>query len=111
MWRPKINLASAVLSTGNQQWGTYGKKFFELSNHLGNTMVVINDVRKNDNAPFESNVINANDYYAFGGQMPGRSYTLDSNPAYRYGFNGKENDNEVKGAGNQQDYSLSFIIS
>ncbi|MEO6549320.1 MAG: LamG-like jellyroll fold domain-containing protein [Ferruginibacter sp.] len=25
---------------------------------------------------------------------------------YRYGFNGKENDNEVKGEGNQQDYGL-----
>lgn len=26
--------------------------------------------------------------------------------AYRYGFNGKENDNEVKGEGNQQDYGM-----
>jgi RHS repeat-associated protein len=26
--------------------------------------------------------------------------------AYRYGFNGKENDNEVKGDGNQQDYGM-----
>ncbi|HVG14992.1 MAG TPA: RHS repeat-associated core domain-containing protein, partial [Chitinophagaceae bacterium] len=26
--------------------------------------------------------------------------------AYRYGFNGKENDNEVKGEGNQQDYGF-----
>jgi RHS repeat-associated protein len=26
--------------------------------------------------------------------------------AYRYGFNGKENDNEVKGSGNQQDYGM-----
>jgi RHS repeat-associated protein len=25
---------------------------------------------------------------------------------YRYGFNGKENDNEVKGDGNQQDYGM-----
>lgn len=25
---------------------------------------------------------------------------------YRYGFNGKENDNEIKGEGNQQDYGL-----
>ncbi|HPZ86603.1 MAG TPA: RHS repeat-associated core domain-containing protein [Flavihumibacter sp.] len=25
---------------------------------------------------------------------------------YRYGFNGKENDNEVKGVGNQQDYGM-----
>jgi RHS repeat-associated protein len=25
---------------------------------------------------------------------------------YRYGFNGKENDNEIKGSGNQQDYGM-----
>lgn len=35
-------------------------------------------------------------------QMPGRSYNAGT--GYRYGFNGKENDNEVKGTGNQQDY-------
>ncbi len=35
--------------------------------------------------------------------MPGRSYSSDS---YRFGFNGKENDNEVKGTGNQQDYGM-----
>ena len=34
--------------------------------------------------------------------MPGRMFSAGS--AYRYGFNGKENDNEVKGEGNQQDY-------
>jgi len=36
--------------------------------------------------------------------MPGRSYSNVSE--YRYGFNGKENDNEVKGEGNQQDYGM-----
>ena len=36
--------------------------------------------------------------------MPGRKYTSGS--SYRYGFNGKENDNEVKGEGNQQDYGM-----
>lgn len=36
--------------------------------------------------------------------MPGRKYTGAS--GYRYGFNGKENDNEVKGEGNQQDYGM-----
>ena len=35
--------------------------------------------------------------------MPGRKYSSDK---YRYGFNGKENDNEVKGDGNQQDYGM-----
>jgi RHS repeat-associated protein len=37
--------------------------------------------------------------------MPGRKYTKP-NSGYRYGFNGKENDNEVKGEGNQQDYGM-----
>lgn len=37
-------------------------------------------------------------------QMPGRKYRLDN--GYRYGFNGKEYDNEVKGEGNQQDYGM-----
>jgi RHS repeat-associated protein len=37
--------------------------------------------------------------------MPGRSYTAGN--SYRYGFNGKENDNEVKGVeGSQQDYGM-----
>ena len=36
--------------------------------------------------------------------MPGRKYEAGS--SYRYGFNGKENDNEVKDEGNQQDYGM-----
>lgn len=34
--------------------------------------------------------------------MPGRHFTVEN--GYRYGFNGKENDNEVKGEGNQVAY-------
>jgi RHS repeat-associated protein len=37
---------------------------------------------------------------------PGGQGSNDMYGAYRYGFNGKENDNEVKGAGNQQDYGM-----
>jgi RHS repeat-associated protein len=36
--------------------------------------------------------------------MPGRKYSAAG--SYRYGFNGKENDNEVKGEGDQQDYGM-----
>ncbi len=36
--------------------------------------------------------------------MPGR--TLPTSGGYRYGFNGKEEDDEVKGNGNQQDYGM-----
>ena len=49
-------------------------------------------------------VLNSQDYYTFGAGMPGRGFVGSS--GYRYGFNGKENDNEVKGAGNQQDYGM-----
>ncbi|MBS4066825.1 MAG: hypothetical protein KGZ74_19845 [Chitinophagaceae bacterium] len=45
-----------------------------------------------------------NDYYPFGMVMPGRKFTSTTN--YRYGFNGKEEDDEVKGDGNQQDYGM-----
>jgi RHS repeat-associated protein len=44
------------------------------------------------------------DYYPFGMLQPGRTYAATN--SYRYGFNGKENDNEVKGEGNQQDYGM-----
>ena len=36
--------------------------------------------------------------------MPGRKFSTVS--GYRYGFNGKENDNEVNREGNQQDYGM-----
>lgn len=36
--------------------------------------------------------------------MPGRQFSVGG--GYRYGFNGKENDCEVKGEGNQQDYGM-----
>ena len=42
-----------------------------------------------------------NDYYPFGMSMPERSFTANS---YRFGFNGKEKDDEVKGSSNQIDY-------
>jgi RHS repeat-associated protein len=42
--------------------------------------------------------------------MPGRKYKAGSG-LYRYGFNGKENDNEAKGEGNQIDYDKRIYDS
>ncbi|HEX8331950.1 MAG TPA: RHS repeat-associated core domain-containing protein [Segetibacter sp.] len=53
---------------------------------------------------YSPEVVTANDYYPFGMVMPGRKFNIGG--AYRYGFNGKENDNEIKGEGNPQDYGL-----
>lgn len=47
-------------------------------------------------------------YYPFGMLMPGRNSHAGD---YRFGFNGKENDNEVKGTGNQQDYGMRIYDS
>lgn len=41
------------------------------------------------------------DYFTFGSPMPGRNFNASN---YRYGYNGKENDNEVKGTGNSLDF-------
>ena len=49
-------------------------------------------------------ILSAQDYYPFGMNMGGRSFTASGASAYRYGFNGKENDNEIKGQGNEQNY-------
>jgi len=85
-----------------------GFRSYELSNHLGNVMAVVSDrkitVDGNSDGTadyFTGEVLNASDYYAFGAQMPGRNFTSE---AYRYGFQGQEKDDEVKGEGN----SLNF---
>jgi RHS repeat-associated protein len=55
---------------------------------------------------YKADIVNANDYTPFGSLMTGRKYSAATSK-YRYGFNGKENDNDVKGVeGGQQDYGL-----
>jgi len=89
-----------------------GNKLFELTNHLGNVLETISDKKvqhTSDNSTVDyylADVLNANDYYSFGMGMPARSYNATTAANYRYGFNGKEQDPEVKGAGDQYDYGM-----
>src|SRR4249919_2797107 len=46
-----------------------------------------------------------------GGGSGSYNWVMDGNAGYRYGFNGKENDNEVKGQGDQQDYGMRIYDS
>ncbi|HLP29565.1 MAG TPA: RHS repeat-associated core domain-containing protein, partial [Candidatus Didemnitutus sp.] len=81
---------------------TAGERFYELKDHLGNVRVVITDeVQKPSADVYLATVASQTDYYPFGMIMESRS---QATAGYRYGFNGKENDNDVKGTGNQQDY-------
>ncbi len=97
-----------------------GNKGFEFGNHLGNVLTVVSDRKLFvDDGVYSTaglsiststdgiidyytpDILSATDYYAFGSPLPGR---LSSSVGYRYGFNGKENDNEFKGNGNSQDF-------
>jgi RHS repeat-associated protein len=102
-----LNLTTATVAT-SYFIRTRGKRRYELSNHLGNVQVVVSDrkvpIPEATNTTisyFTADIVSATDYYAFGATMPDRSFNTDG---YRYGFNGKENDSEVKGTGNEQDY-------
>ncbi|MBC6490653.1 RHS repeat domain-containing protein [Flavihumibacter stibioxidans] len=103
-----INLAAGFGTIKGVKF-TRGEKLFELSNHLGNVLVTISDrmIQQKQTGDtvryYQADVVSANDYYPFGMLMPGRKFSAG---VYRYGFNGKENDNEVKGVGNQQDYGM-----
>lgn len=74
---------------------------YELSNHLGNVLATISDYKSVVNngvgLHYEAVVLTATDYDPFGMAMNHRTFNGDG---YRFGFNGKENDNEVYGNGN-----------
>lgn len=83
-----------------------GNKEYELTNHLSNVLSTISDRKIGHGTGDEydyytADVVGATDYYPFGSQMPNRNIASSD---YRYGFNGKENDNEPKGNGNEIDY-------
>ncbi|MCA6491719.1 MAG: RHS repeat-associated core domain-containing protein [Chitinophagaceae bacterium] len=104
MYQPEKIVTSVSTDSKQREVGYWGKQIFELSNHLGNVLATITDkklqVSTNNSSTsyFEAEVQSVQDYYAFGMQMPGRK----SSGGYRYGFNGKENDNEI----NYQDYGF-----
>ncbi|WP_205509787.1 LamG-like jellyroll fold domain-containing protein [Longitalea arenae] len=106
MWAPGININT---TDGSGEWTIFGKTTYELSNHLGNILATVTDKRiavpSSENSSvadhYEADVTTTQDYYSSGMLMPGRKWSMSN---YRYGFNGKENDNEMKGEGNSIDF-------
>ncbi|MFL0169520.1 RHS repeat domain-containing protein [Tenacibaculum maritimum] len=94
-----------------------GAKRYELANHLGNVINIVSDRKIIDdkganlydtpsgktNLSFNPEIIGYNDYYPFGMLVPNRHGQADS---YRYGFQGQEKDDEVKGEGNSINYKF-----
>jgi hypothetical protein len=89
------------------RYGTAERRY-ELSNHLGNVLVVVSD-RKIGVAnasgvitSWTAQVLDAQDYAPFGMVMPGRKFSANivygganAPQRYRYGFNGQERDTDV----------------
>jgi RHS repeat-associated protein len=91
---------------------TVGDRNYELSNHLGNVLQVITDRKLAvETAPesgivdyYVADVVSQSDYYPGGSLLPNRHETASTQ--YRYGFNGYEQDPEIKGEGNS--YTTEF---
>jgi RHS repeat-associated protein len=77
-------------------------KQYELSNHLGNVLSVISDIKlpvlAEDGTTiisYTAVVVSATDYSAFGVALYGRSWTKPDADDYRYGFQNQEQDAEL----------------
>ncbi len=105
LYKPEIPIQNAPLT--NNYLVNRGYKYYELTNHLGNVLATITD-RKLPNTQsgitiYTADISTSQDYYPFGMLMPVRNSNAGN---FRFGFNGKENDNEVKGVGDEQDYGM-----
>ena len=92
---------------------TYSENEIQLNygvetNHLGNVLVTVSAKPiLNDSSGVvnfrTADVMSISDYEPFGSTMQGRSWTTGWG-SYRFAFNGKEKDDEIKGAGNSYDF-------
>ncbi|TAF58324.1 MAG: hypothetical protein EAZ58_14450 [Flavobacterium sp.] len=81
-----------------------GDKRYELTNHLGNVLSVISDRSLvGANSSLTPDVLSYSDYYPFGMLVPNPEKIASK---YRYGFQGQEMDNELKGEGNSLNYTF-----
>jgi RHS repeat-associated protein len=87
-----------------------GWKKYEVTNHLGNVLSVLSDRKKPKSissgiaTSYDPVIISAMDYYPFGLEMEGRTFTSEK---YRFSFNGKEKDNEIL---EWQDYGMRMYM-
>ena len=86
---------SAALGAGYYA-RTVGEKQYELTDHLGNVRAVVSDAKlPNTGGTYKASLASYYNYYAFGMLKPDNNIasTGTGAGAYRYGFNGKERDN------------------
>jgi RHS repeat-associated protein len=95
---------AATLNPYGSYAGYRALRQYELSNHLGNVMATLSDVKtyggttSSHTTGYLAKVLSAQNYYPFGMQMSGKMYSLASYSSlnkYRFGFNGQERETEI----------------
>ena len=114
----KVPLLGTQNNTYNQKYWSHaiGERTYEISNHLGNVLSVISDKPiPVDNGGmvdyYVADIRNAQDYSPFGVTLRERSFSLNGAGDYRYGFQGQEHDDEIKGKGNSYDFGARMYDS
>lgn len=102
---PKVmnTILGTTLGADRMSNVTRGEKVFEMSNHLGNVLATVSDLKlgyltaigQTTAQGYKAQVQSAQDYYAFGWEMPGRKFNSQN---YRFGFNGMEKNTELEGS-------------
>jgi RHS repeat-associated protein len=100
----------SLAAASNKKFRKLGEKVFELVNHLGNIISTISDRKlMHEDLPnnpgvvhhYTAEILSVQEQFAFGMNMPGRSFSVEE---YRYGFNGKENQDELMANNSSQDF-------
>jgi len=107
-----INLFTISNSSDIPTLKILGYKNYEFSNHQQNVLSVISDkkipvlaaVGATSIDHFDADVRSCFDYTAFGAPMAERNKNASGALNYRYGFQGQEMDDEIKGEGNSASY-------
>ncbi len=100
-------LSSHYLTDTFRYMRNLGTKYYELNDHLTNVLATVLDRKtgygslNGDYTGFKADIASATDYYPFGMEMPDRSISSECS---RFGYNGQERDNEVRGTGNSYAY-------
>jgi len=110
MYAESVTLVENPSSETNNTVVNQGFKYYEMTNHLGNVLTVIHDIKiplNNGSGPAVSSyrvgIRNSSDYSPFGVELDGRTVSLDG---YRFGFNGKEQILELSNDAVNYDYGL-----
>ncbi len=101
-WKPEnISYSTAINPPGDtlSVERVLSQKEYEVKDHLGNVRLVFSDLKDTvaGSLHYKLDVRAVNNYYPFGMLMPDMSW---QSSGYRYGFNGMEMDNDIKGTGN-----------